>query len=356
MAEKPFGGTPYTNYTNRRPVTSVYKLDSDGIKANFAAVADGTAIEDNAVTTRTLSQEVLDLLAYGIRGSVATYDDLPDPETLDPGTVYAVKEFDDPHLAGLYAVVEAGGSPEENMWQLILRSVSDHSALDNLAFASAGHTGFAPAISAQSGSPTKDDDEVGTAGNGVFLQTYLWLDSDAQAVWICVSPTTESAVWRKVETSPDWAVEFSASALAVPASDGATVEQDGDDWQAFFDMANTPEYVSGEFRIPSDAASTGSLNAIVESMADTDPEGDEFRWHLEVQAPGAADWEDVYSSDIEPDHEAREDNELTETWATLGFSPGDKVKWRLSAVAPATGDTYGDGISLYSIFFFGGRA
>jgi hypothetical protein len=166
---------------------------------NWEALADGTAIEDEAVTTRMLSPQILDLLAYGIKGTVEYYADLPDPETLDESTVYAVTE-DDGNPAGLYAVVVIGGSPDTKEWALILRAISSHPSLDNLSFVDSGHTGFQPAVAIFARAPTADDDEANTSGDGTFQQGYFWYDTAGYQVYICNSATEGAAVWDAVQT------------------------------------------------------------------------------------------------------------------------------------------------------------
>jgi hypothetical protein len=200
MAEAPYAGIPYTNYLNRRAPTSVYIIDADGMKSNFTAFADGTAIENEKITTRMLSTEVKDLIAFGISGVVETYGDLPDPagETLQ--TIYAVKTSDGLDPAGLWMVLDASGV---QYWDYILRAVSNHAELDNRDFNSAGHTGFQKGTWMIDSAPTADDDIADTAGNGIMAVGDLWCDTAALRVYICTDSTAENAVWKSIDPFHD---------------------------------------------------------------------------------------------------------------------------------------------------------
>jgi len=102
MAEAEYAGLPYTTLQNRRTPTTIYHIDADGLKGNYEALADGTAIEDGAITTRTISPELMVLIRQGISGVVDTFAELPDPETVAEGTLYLVKTQKGEDEAGVY--------------------------------------------------------------------------------------------------------------------------------------------------------------------------------------------------------------------------------------------------------------
>jgi hypothetical protein len=58
--------------------------------------------------------------------------------------------------------------------------------------------GFLPCKVNATAAPDADDDASGTGGNGTFAVGSLWVDTTADAAYICVDSTATAAVWNPV--------------------------------------------------------------------------------------------------------------------------------------------------------------
>lgn len=102
MAELPYAVLPYLTMLNRATPTSPYQFDAAGLKANFLALADGSAIQDEAITIRTISPELMVLLNLSIMATVQTWELLPAAEDIEAGKCYIVTDSIEDHPGGIY--------------------------------------------------------------------------------------------------------------------------------------------------------------------------------------------------------------------------------------------------------------
>jgi len=75
-------------------------------------------------------------------------------------------------------------------------SIVSHALLQNLDYATAGHTGFGRLAYTTTTNPTVNNDGVDTAGIGrQFRVGDYWINTTAGTWWVCVNNTTGAAVW-----------------------------------------------------------------------------------------------------------------------------------------------------------------
>jgi len=133
-----YTGLPYTNYENKRAPASKYHFDADGLKANFNALADGSAIKDNAIAMRNLDDNVKSAIQYGIKGAVDNYADLPAPDTVTEGDIYIVRNDDTSgHEKGFYK------SNGVDTWEFLARMVNQFLELNDTPADYTGQAGKA---------------------------------------------------------------------------------------------------------------------------------------------------------------------------------------------------------------------
>lgn len=309
MAEAPYAGLPYTNMDNKREPTSKYHLDADGLLEDFEALADGTAIQDEKVTTRMLSPELLTLISYGIQSAVDTWSDLPDPDTLDPGVTYAVRETETvdliEYLAGVYRVID--GTP--NTWEFMFSILDRFISMADTPEAYAGSALYVVRVNA--------------AENGLEF-----------VPWSGNKPYT---------------AEFQAGTVIVPATAGATYEEitltNGIQPSHAFDP-DTPERWEDEFRVPSDPDTAGTVTFELWGLVKTAETDKDVVFDF---------WHSARATDEDVDHEyinktsgalrCSNTNKIlkrftwTETFANLGWAANDKVRIKLERDADAAADT-----------------
>lgn len=77
-------------------------------------------------------------------------------------------------------------------------NLSNHAMLGNLDYYNSNHTGFQRQTTISASSPTANDDESNTSGNGIFQVADLWYDTTGTTMYICTDATATAAVWAGI--------------------------------------------------------------------------------------------------------------------------------------------------------------
>jgi len=82
----------------------------------------------------------------------------------------------------------------------LINSNQNHAALQNLAYETSGHTGFASSAYFATSDPTADNDEIDTADVGrVFTSGDFWYNNSLDKFFFCKDASAGAAVWKEIQ-------------------------------------------------------------------------------------------------------------------------------------------------------------